>query len=650
MAKSRVATLSVFLIAAAALLIQPRPAPAADFPTAPMLRVETGTHSGAVSSIATDAANRYLVSGGPDKTVRLWSLPELDLLKTFRPPIGKGPEGYVSAVAMAPDGSQIAVGGEFCKPYEGWHGAFIFDTASGRIVKRLTGFEARLNTLEWSPDGALVAAGMRGRGGLRLFRTSDWSEIGRDTDYGEFISAMHFDGRGRLATTSWDGKIRLYGADRNGLKLIRSKTASSIEHPQSRGRRSQNRGHPYSLRFSPDGGKLAVGHKAGSNWVIVLSADTLDPLYAASTEGFHFGIHSLAWSADGNTLYGCTGSIEIKPQFIRRWSDGGRGSPTDLPAGTDTLITRVLSLKDGSVVFSTYTSALGRYDRGGVRTAYLAPRSGNFYDSTEAFKVSQDGALVEFAYDGNGQGIMNFDLRGRKLAPGAAKGPSLAAPVVDAGSLRFYKSWRNTRGALEIGDKKLAMGPLETSRSLAIAPDQSSVLVGTDIFLRHFTKDGKKLWTVPMGALAVNVSGDGRLVVAAAPQGGIHWFRRADGRLLLTLFVASDKKRWVLVSPTGFYDTSVGGEDLVGWHVNRGREEAADFFPVSRLRARFYRPEVIAGILEKADDADALKLAAKALGGNAPARLERGDVFALSLGRGCDSLLAGGETGKTRSP
>lgn len=57
-------------------------------------------------------------------------------------------------------------------------------------------------------------------------------------------------------------------------------------------------------------------------------------------------------------------------------------------------------------------------------------------------------------------------------------------------------------------------------------------------------------------------------------------------------------------SPSGFYDAGVGGEDLVGWHVNRGREEAADFFPVSRLRARFYRPEVIDGIIDKADDAD----------------------------------------------
>ncbi|MEW6667442.1 MAG: caspase family protein [Thermodesulfobacteriota bacterium] len=522
----------------------------------------------------------------------------------------------MSAVAMAPDGTQIAVAGQFCKPYEGSFGVFIFDTASGRIVKRITGFEAVVRTLAWSPDGAVVAAGMAGRGGLRLLRASDWSEIGRDTDYAHFIAAIHFDGRGRLATTSWDGKIRLYGYGQSGLKLIRTKAAAAIEHPHFRGLRSKNRGHPFALRFSPDGSKLAVGHKVGSNWVVVLSSDTLETLYVASTEGVvDAGIHGLAWSPDGKILYACTSSVEMKPQIIRAWGDAGRGKPQDLPTGTGTVVTGILSMQDGGVVFSTGGSTIGRYDRGGIRTALLTPRSGNFYDSTEQFKISKDSAHIEFAYDGNGQGILNFDLHRRRLAAGPAKDATLAAPVVNAGSLRFYKAWRNTRGALEIGDKKLAMLPLEVSRSLAIAPDLTSVLVGTDAFLRHYSsKDGTPLWAVPIGTLAVNVSGDGRWVVAATPQGGIHWYRRTDGRLLLSLFVASDKKRWVLISPSGFYDTSVGGEDLVGWHVNRGREEAADFFPVSRLRARFYRPEVIAGIIDKTDDVDAFRLAAEALG------------------------------------
>ena len=624
MAKSRISILPALLITAV-LLIHATPAAAApDFPTAPTLRIETGMHNGAISSIATDAANQYLVTGGFDKTVRLWSLPQLELLKTLRPPIGRGQEGAVNAVAISPDGTRIVVAGEFCKPYEGSYGAFIFDTASGRIVKRLTGFDKKVVTLSWSPDGAVVAAGMKDRGGLRLLRTSDWSEIGRDTDYGAFMGTIHFDGRGKLATTNWDGKIRLYGYDQKGLRLIRTKAASSIEHPRLKYPRSQNHGKPFALRFSPDGSKLAVGHKLGSNWVVVLSADTLEPLHFVNTQGLgEVGIHSLAWSPDGKTLYAGTGSPVRKPQVIRMWGDSGRGSPKDLPAGADVVVT-ALSLKDNSVVFATGNATIGRYDSGGTRTAFFTARSGNFYDSTEQFKVSEDGSRIEFAYDGNGQSILNFDLRTRRLAPGPAKDASLAAPVVGAGTLQFYGKWRNTRGALEIGDTKLAKGPLETWRSLAIAPDRSTVAVGTDAFLRHYSaKDGTLLWAAPAGTLAVNVSGDGRWIVMAAPQGGINWFRRTDGRLLLTLFVASDKKRWVLVSPCGFYDTSVGGEELVGWHVNRGREEAADFFPVSRLRERFYRPEVIAGILEKADDADAIRLASQALGGGAQIALTK---------------------------
>ena len=59
--------------------------------------------------------------------------------------------------------------------------------------------------------------------------------------------------------------------------------------------------------------------------------------------------------------------------------------------------------------------------------------------------------------------------------------------------------------------------------------------------------------------------------------------------------------------PCGYYAASVGGEELIGWHVNRGPEQAADFFPASRFRDRFYRPDVVvAHILETLDEGGAV--------------------------------------------
>jgi hypothetical protein len=95
-------------------------------------------------------------------------------------------------------------------------------------------------------------------------------------------------------------------------------------------------------------------------------------------------------------------------------------------------------------------------------------------------------------------------------------------------------------------------------------------------------------------------------VVAAYGDGTIRWHRLSDGRELLALFAHADRQRWVLWTPSGYFDASPGGEDLIGWHLNRGQDQAADFFEAGRFRSRFHRPDVIDRVLETLDEAKAL--------------------------------------------
>ena len=64
-------------------------------PTDPFLRFDTGMHTAAIIRISVDAANRYLITGSEDKTVRVWELASGRLLRTLRPPIGVGNEGKI---------------------------------------------------------------------------------------------------------------------------------------------------------------------------------------------------------------------------------------------------------------------------------------------------------------------------------------------------------------------------------------------------------------------------------------------------------------------------------------------------------------------------------------------------------------------------
>ncbi len=596
----------------------PTPPALQRFAAAPMLRVETVGHVGHISSLATDAANHYLVTGGADKTVRIWSLPNLELLETLRPPIGNGNEGRIDAVAMSPDGGRVAAGGATCMSFEGTACVYIFDAASGQIVKRITGFAGIIKALEWSPDGATLAIGMGGTGGLKLLRAGTWTEIGGDADYGAPIATMHFDGRGRLATGSLDGNFRLYSYDAQSVALNAKKGAHEILLPGG-GPRART-GIPRAVRFSPDGSKLAVGQAVSGNGLAVLSPDTLETLYAPTTGRTlpQRGMNYIAWSADGNTLYAGTASPTPKPNVVRKWRDGGRGSYTDLPAGEEG-VSALVALKNGELAFATADQILGRYDANGKQAAWITPQAGQFHRGTESFKVSHDGSRIEFPYETGGRSILNFDLHQRKLGSGPVAGTAMKAAETSKDDLLFYNQWNDSMAGLRVGSTSLPLLRREITRSLAIAPDGRSFVVGTRFGLRHYDRRGRNLWNVftPYDVFAVNVSGDGRLIVAALGDGTIRWYRRRNGRLLATLFAAPDRKRWVLATPSGFYDSSVGAEDFLGWHVNRGRDEAADFFPVSRLRSHLYKPEMVAGIIAGDDDAQAFSVAASTLNANA---------------------------------
>ena len=120
----------------------------------------------------------------------------------------------------------------------------------------------------------------------------------------------------------------------------------------------------------------------------------------------------------------------------------------------------------------------------------------------------------------------------------------------------------------------------------------------------------------PATAWQVNVTADGRLIVAALGDGTIRWFRVSDGEPVLALFIHPDGGKWIAWTPQGYYDASLGADDLIGWQINHGYDRAPDFYPVSQFRDRFYRPDVIQRVLKtpNLDIAEAVREADQAAG------------------------------------
>jgi hypothetical protein len=363
---------------------------------------------------------------------------------------------------------------------------------------------------------------------------------------------------------------------------------------------------PHSARFSPDARSIAVGF-LDSPAVNVLDGSTLALRYAPETPRGDNPTYAVVWSADGQTL-SAAGAYQVNDDwFVRQWTLSGRGAPRDAPAAGNS-VQDLRALPNGGTAFGAAGPAWGVLDAQGRRTRFVAGPIADFRAWRDSLQVARDGGAVRFSYDRSGSDLARFDpVQG--LSAGADSTMPLEAARTKAPGLAIA-GWHNGLRPT-LNGTVLALGSNEIARSVAIAPDGTHFALGTESHVRFYDRSGMQRWQLigPGTAWAVNISADGRTVVAGFADGTIRWYDIQDGREKLAFFPYADRKRWVAWTPSGYYQASAGGEDLIGWHLNRGADAAADFFPASRFRGKFNRPDVIAHALSTPSEAEALRLA-----------------------------------------
>jgi uncharacterized caspase-like protein len=561
-------------------------------PQDPILRLETDMHNAKISRVSVDAAGQILATASDDKTVRIWELATGRMLRALRPPIGQGNEGKLYAVALSPDGRTMACAGWTGLEWDGAYSVYVFDRASGRVLRRLTGLPSSVANLAYAPDGRMLVVSLHGKHGIRFYRASDEGLLAEDRDYGADSYGAAFDAKGRLVTSSYDGFIRQYDLDFR--LLAKAKLAEGAR--------------PYGVSLTPDGSRIAVGFE-NSSQVVVLSSDGLKLLYAADTSDIKkAALNAVTWSADGQTLYAGGQYNQNGQHLIRKWTDQGRGKWTDLPAAGNTIV-HLVAVGTGGIAYAASDPAVGVFDAADHRRFYHGPDLVDYRDSDPSFLIAQDGATVQFSYEKAGKAPARFSIVNRVIQPAIASGTALAPHKVTAHGLNV-ESWKNSATPM-LNGRPLRLDQLELSRCLAIAPDEQSFLLGTVWGLRLFDRQGRQIWQVPVPAnvWAVNIAGNGQVAAAAMGDGTIRWYRMADGKELLAFFPHPDRRRWMIWTVSGYYDTSPGGEALLGWHKNYGRAVAADFFPTDRFRSLSYRPEVVAKVISTLDEREAVRLA-----------------------------------------
>jgi len=250
----------------------------------PLLCLEAGGPTAAVTALAFSPDGRALFAAGYDKVVRVWrraaNAPrfELDAAATFRVPIGPGRSGVINVLAVSPDGKWLAASGlgvyrgASSFGQRGWiipedaldadllrdrHVIYLFNTET-RSVGLLRGHEEDVLAVAFAPRAAdapqlLVSVG-RGevaKGGASTGRVCVW-DVGRAAvvnDRGELADRgpkLHEalvpnvpkeppglsvraapEGRPRVAVAWGDGTLRVWEVGPGGMTLFAAEEASS---------------------------------------------------------------------------------------------------------------------------------------------------------------------------------------------------------------------------------------------------------------------------------------------------------------------------------------------------------------------------------------------------------------------------------------
>jgi WD40 repeat protein len=454
-----------------------------------------------------------------------------------------------------------------------------------------------------SRDGQHLAATMAGKNGLRVWRRTGkdqatwsrtgkelttWTLVAEDKNYGNSSHDAAFDSNGVLYTVANDGRLRRYEPG------YATKPVSIA---------TQGGKQPFTLAVHPSGDRVAVGF-VDKPAVDVYDAKSLTHLFASDTSTVRNGnVGVVGWSSDGTRLYGGGRYDKGPANAIVVWDRGGEGAAREFDGPLNT-IQQFVPCGDALAIGATdplfgLVAADGSHPlwRGNDQVDMRGKRG-------ERFALSTNGARIRFGLREGDAEPVQFDIENERLAD--AQKPSDDLFAADVSSLPITDWINNTTPKFQGKPISLASG--EMARSLAISSDKEQFILGADWNLRAYDKSGKPQWKreVPGVVWGLNIPRSKNVVIAAYSDGTIRWHRLNDGVELLAVFVHAKDRRWVAWTPKGYYTASAGGEGLIGWHMNRGWGDSADFFPAHRFRNRFFRPDVVQQVLITLDEDKAI--------------------------------------------
>jgi WD40 repeat protein len=571
----------------------------------PILMLDPGGHMGLIKGLAFTPDGRQLVSAGDDKVIRLWDWQAGKTVRTFRGQVGPGAEGRNFALALSPDARLLAAGGWMAQgaygggtPDPAVADIRLYDFATGKVVALLKGHTNIVNTLVFSRDGKrLISGGALGDLAAIVWDVDKRALLYRLQGHKAEIYAVGFTPDGERAVTgSYDTTLKLWSL-KDGKEI-----ATLAGHKNG----------VQSLGVSPVDGTIASGSMDGE----IRLWDGSTGRYLRTLANQATSVGGLTFSPDGKRLLSTC--AQRHPCYDHVW-DLATGREIAKHKIDDNIVIAATLSPDGGLAATGggYNNEIHVWDFRTGQTRKVLAGTGS---PRWATGFSADGRRIAWGNTWRSNpketiSPLEFQLRlpeagqglgePEPLAPDAAATFLRARTTYDSYSLSHREggSYGYADAILDIKKDGRTLVSIERAahegyRHLAYSftPDGQTILSGASGgLITAYDLKGQKLgdFVGHEGDIwAVTPSADGRLLLSGSHDQTVRLWNLKTRELIVTLFHSRDGE-WVMWTPQGYYMGSPGADKIVGWQINKGPANAAEYVGAEQLRQHLNRPDVV---------------------------------------------------------
>jgi WD40 repeat protein len=575
------------------------------------LMLETGGHMAIIWMMRFTNDGQYLVTASSDKVIRIWDWQTGTTVRTIRGQIGPGALGRPFAIDLSPDNSTLAVAGWMhanCSRHCG--GIRFYDFETGKLVKFRSAHRNITHNVKYSPDGQWIATGSAD-GDVMLWDAASQEPFATLKGHKSNIYQVGFtpDSQ-RLVSASYDKVVKIWDVP-SGREIA---TLTGHQAPIR------------AMSVSPDGRTAVTGDRNGQ--IIFWDLETYQQLGAPLSYPHEIG--SLAFSLDGTRIVFTKGVG--RGQNKQRVIDvASRQELVSYDRHRNTTFSSTMHPDGRTVATGDFLGEAHVWDLATGRDRQAMAGVGR---SLWATAISFDGSTIAWGQTPRYQNnlrrgpleyVMQLPGPGRRLGRPRPIEPHEVAAFSRAEARGADLSLRHVRGGLGglvtyDGALEIAVGGRVVKtyhrgrtdgfrhRSYAVSPDGERVITGGNNGIVLAIDRQGKLMGRYLGhnseVWSLTPSPDARMLVTGSADQTIRFFNLKTRELVASLFHGTNGE-WVMWTPQGFYTGSPGAGSLVGWQINRGYGNAADYVFGEQYRRTLRRPEIVerAMVLLSADAA-----------------------------------------------